>query len=90
MNIGLRAGGVEAIAPIQNTLNKPTLFDSPLLDNAGHIRHQVIFVIQGQIVKDVFLLNIHTAHALTHDNRQLIAEGRIVTEHAGHRAGEHM
>ena len=51
----------------------------------GQCRLRVILVEHGDVVVDVFLLDIHPAQAVVDDHRQLVVVGRVV----GHTAGNH-
>ena len=57
-------------------------FENALLDAFGHRRHRVVLVVERQVVEDVLAFDIHAAHAVGDDDRQLVGEGRVVRQAA--------
>jgi hypothetical protein len=48
----------------------------------------VVLVHHGDVVEDVLLLLVHAAHAVLHDDRDFVREGRVVADAVRNQAGE--
>ena len=43
-----------------------------------HRRHHVVFVVDAEVIENFFVLDVHAAHTVVDDGRQLVAVGRII------------
>src|SRR5882762_1659256 len=57
---------------------------------AGHGRHGVRLVHQGDVVKNVFAIFVHAANTVLNDDGDFVGECRIVGEKVGNGQGEDM
>ena len=71
----------EQVHPLQDAL-------AGGLGVAGHGRHGVVLVVDGQVVEHVFLFLVHAPDAFFDDHRQLVAVGRVVGQQVRHRVGQ--
>ena len=52
--------------------------EDPLPDAIRHWRHRIVLVVQGDVVKDVLVVDEHPAQTVLHDHRGLVGERRVV------------
>src|SRR5690625_1602469 len=50
----------------------------------------MVFVADRQVVENVFLLEVHAAHAVVHDCHKFVAEARVESEQVRHGVGKHV
>lgn len=47
------------------------------LDALGHAGHFVVFVVEGHVVEDLFIVLIHAFQAILHEDGDFVAEGGV-------------
>ena len=54
----------------------------------GDRRVGVVFIVDGDVVENILAVGIHALHAIAHDDRQFVAEGRLVRVEVRNRGGD--